>query len=560
MPVSDRDQQGVHLLLSRLAVSLILIIAESGLLLIGFAVPVGTCFAQEGPPQDVVRLPSVPNPPQPGLDANATSDQKVPKLPEPGAAAKPEAGSKGDQAESATKEKKEKEKDKEEDKDKKDNEDEKAAPQCSNFHAQATTVAQGDPGFPAQYSGPNSLNPAGERQGTVAADLFAGIRLWHGAEMHADALMWQGFGLSNTFGVEDFPSGDAFKIGTEIPDFMLARWFVRQTFGFGGEQEDVPDGQLTLRGKQDISRLTLTVGRFTPTDVFDNNSYAHDAHTQFLNWAAVANLAWDYPADSIGFTTGISLELNQPQWALRYGWFQMPGEMNGLTAEDQIFCWPGSGSDGNFWRSWGMMTEFERRYKLDEHPGALRLMAWLDSADFASFAVATPILIANPPTPPIPPGAGITIPPEAFAYRYKYGFGINWEQELSKTVGVFSRVGWNDGHEAAWTYTDANWSVSWGASIKGARWHRPDDTVGVLGVVSGASPEQIAFLKAGGTGILNGDGNLTYSPEKALELYYDFPIGKTAHFALDYQFVGDPAFNADRGPVSIFGVRLHWEE
>ena len=435
-----------------------------------------------------------------------------------------------------------------------------AVPQRSNFHAQATTVAQGDPGFPAKYSGPNSLNSAGERQETLAADLFAGVRLWNGAEMHADALMWQGFGLSNTFGIEAFSNGDGFKAGTQIPDFMLARWFLRQTFGLGGEQEDVPDGQLTLAGKQDVSRLTLTVGRFTPTDMFDNNTYAHDAHTQFLNWAACNNLTWDFPSDSIGYTTGISLELNQPKWALRYGFFQMPGQMNGFTAEDQIFCWPGAGTDGNFWRSWGMMTEFERRYRIEDHPGALRLMAWLDSADFASFAVATPLLLANPPPPDTPPGVGITIPPAAFAYRYKYGFGLNWEQELSKNVGVFSRVGWNDGQEAAWTYTDANWSVSLGASIKGAKWNRPGDTVGLLGVLSGASSEQIAFLKAGGTGILNGDGNLTYSPEKVLETYYDFPIGKTAHFMLDYQFVGDPAFNADRGPVSIFGVRLHWEE
>ena len=125
---------------------------------------------------------------------------------------------------------------------------------------------------------------------------------------------------------------------------------------------------------------------------------------------------------------------------------------------------------------------------------------------------------------------------------------------------MFSRVGWNDGHEVAWTYTDANWSVSLGTSVKGAKWHHPDDTVGIFGAISGASPEQIEFLKAGGTGILNGDGNLTYSPEKVLELCYDLPIGKTAHFTMDYEFVGDPAFNADRGPVSVFGVRLHWEE
>jgi high affinity Mn2+ porin len=442
---------------------------------------------------------------------------------------------------------------------KKEEEQKKLLPQGWNFHAQSTAVAQGDPAFQAAYSGPNSLNKYGERQGTIVADLFAGAPLWRGAEVHVDALMWQGFGLSNTFGIEAFPSDDAYKAGTEIPDFMFAHLFIRQTFGLGGEQEDVPDGHFTLAGKQDVSRLTFTVGRLSPTDIFDNNAYAHDAQSQFLNWAMTSNITWDYPQDTVGYTTGLTVELNQPQWALRYGWFQMPGIMNGFTADDRIFMWPGSGTGGQFWRSWGMMTELERRWRIDDHPGAIRFLGWLDQADFASFAVATPILRANPPPPDTPPGAGITIPPAAFDYRYKYGFGLNWEQELSKNVGVFSRFGWNDGHEAAWTYTDANWSVSLGASVKGGNWHRPDDTFGLAGILSGASPEQIEFLKAGGTGILNGDGNLSYDCEKVVETYYDFPIGKSAHFAVDYQFVGDPAFNRDRGPVSVFAVRLHWE-
>ena len=378
--------------------------------------------------------------------------------------------------------------------------------------------------------------------------------------MHVDALMWQGFGLSQTFGVEAFPNGDAYKAGTEIPDFMVARLFIRQTFGLGGEQEDVPDGQLTLAGKQDISRLTFTVGRFTPTDIFDNNTYAKDPHTQFLNWAMITNLTWDYPSDSVGYTTGIAVELNQPNWALRYGFFQMPGVENGFTADDQIFMWPGEGSGGDFWRSWGMMTELERRYKINDHPGAIRFMVWLNEADMASFNVATALLRVNPPPPDAPQGASSTVPAAAFAYRYKYGFGLNWEQEVTKNVGVFSRLGCNDGHEVACTYTDANWSASLGAGVKGAAWKRPDDIVGLAGVLSGASREQIEFLKAGGTGILNGDGNLTYACEKVLETYYDFPIGKAARFALDYQFVGDPAFNSDRGPVSVFAVRIHWEE
>jgi high affinity Mn2+ porin len=435
-------------------------------------------------------------------------------------------------------------------------------PRGWNFHAQATAVVDFDPGFRAKYSGPNSLNSQGERQETLSTDLFAGAPLWNGAELHADLLMWQGFGLSNTFGVEAFPSGDAFKAGMKVPDFMLAHFFVRQTVGLGGEQEDVPDGQLTLKGRQDVSRLTFTVGRFSPSEICDNNTYAHDAHTQFLNWAAGTNLAWDYPADAVGYTTGLAVELNQPDWALRYGWFQMPGLMNGFTADDRIFMWPSAEitSDGAFWRSWGMMTELERRWKLDDHPGAIRLLAWLDQARFASFAVATALLRITPPPPDAPQGAGATIPPAAFDYRYKYGFGLNWEQEIAKNVGLFSRLGWNDGHEAAWAYTDANWSVSLGTSIKGAAWCRSNDTLGLAGVLAGASRQQIEFLKAGGTGILNGDGNLSYDCEKVLEAYYDIPIGKVARFAVDYQFVGDPAFNRDRGPVSVFGVRLHWEQ
>ncbi len=160
----------------------------------------------------------------------------------------------------------------------------------------------------------------------------------------------------------------------------------------------------------------------------------------------------------------------------------------------------------------------------------------------------------------VPAGASITVPAAAFAYRYKYGFGISWDQEIMKDVGVFSRIGWNDGQEVAWTYTDVNWSASLGTSIKGAKWNRPDDVFGFMGVLSGASAQQIEFLKVGGTGILNGDGNLTYGSEKVIESYYDFPIGKGCRFAFDYQFVYDPAFNADRGPVNIFAIRLHWEQ
>ena len=425
-----------------------------------------------------------------------------------------------------------------------------ATEQTWNWHVQNTAIVQGDFGFPAKYSGPASLNSQGEVQQTVTFDLFAGLRLWSGAEAHVDGLLWQGYGLTQTHGVESFPNGDAYKAGTETPEFMFARLFIRQTIGFGGEQEDVPDDQLTLAGKQDISRLTFTLGRFSPLDVCDHNTYAQDPHTQFMNWAMMGNLTWDYGQDTLGYALGLAVELNQPNWALRYGVFEMPRDKNGFSGDDHYLMLPPSGDYGPFLKAWAMMAEFERRWSLNTHPGAIRFLAWLNEANMASYSAATAILLADGP------GADISA---ARAFRYKYGFGLNWEQEVMKNVGLFSRSGWNDGREETWTFTDANWSVSLGLSVKGESWRRPDDTIGLAGVLSGASRDNQKFLEAGGQDMLDGDGTLTYGPEKVLETYYDFKIWKTIHAAVDYQFITDPAFNQARGPVSVFAARVHWE-
>ena len=159
---------------------------------------------------------------------------------------------------------------------------------------------------------------------------------------------------------------------------------------------------------------------------------------------------------------------------------------------------------------------------------------------------------------PIRPGDNADITPSR-AYRYKYGFGLNWEQEIVKNVGVFSRAGWSNGKTEAWVFSDVDYSLSAGLSIKGAAWHRPDDTVGLAGVANGLSHVHQEYFEAGGTGILAGDGALAYGWEKILETYYDCELWKTFQLAVDYQFVSDPAFNRDRGPVSFFGARLHWQ-
>jgi high affinity Mn2+ porin len=383
---------------------------------------------------------------------------------------------------------------------------------------------------------------------------MAGLRLWSGAEAHIDGLLWQGFGIGDAHGIEGFPSGEAYRLGTREPNGMISRFFLRQTIGLGGEREAVADGPLALAGRQDVARVTITVGRLASSDIFDQNAYANSPNTQFLNWGLVNNEGWDYPADAVGFTTGLAVEWNERSWTLRYGVFQEPGQQNGLTADDRYLKWPydpsanGPSSDGQPLRAWAMMVEGEHRWTIADHPGAIRLLAFLNRADMADYAEATALLRAD--------GLGADLS-SALAYRCKYGFGLNWQQEVSANLGVFSRLGWNDDREQGWMFSDVGYTGSVGVSIKGASWHRSDDTYALAVLVNGCSIQEQRFLAAGGTGILAGDGGLDYGLEKILETYYDCAVWASVHTAIDYQLIANPAFNRNRGPVSVFGVRLH---
>jgi high affinity Mn2+ porin len=403
-----------------------------------------------------------------------------------------------------------------------------------NYHMQATYVGDWHSSFPAQYSGPESLDNHSLTAETVSVDLFLGARLWQGAEFHVDGLFWQGFGFNQTLGIEAFPSAEAYKIGSFAGNVCPARVFFRQVIGLGGDQEPVADDALHLGGQQDVSRITLTVGEISVLDIFDQNSYAGDAANQFLNWALVGNEAWDYPANSLGFITGLAAELNQPNWTARHGFFQMPTHQNGMGINQQ------------FLQSWGMVTEFERRFVLNNHPGAVRWLSFLNRVDSGTYADA----LDNPVRPAV-----VATP----HYCLNYGFCLNTEYELTKGLGAFARLGWNDGQTPDWCYADVQKSGSAGLSIKGDFWHRPNDTVGLAGIVNGISRVQQQYFTDGGLGILAGDGTLSYGLEKTLETYYKFQIWKNFSGTADYQFVIDPAYNEARGPVSILGMRVHWE-
>ena len=308
--------------------------------------------------------------------------------------------------------------------------------------------------------------------------------------------------------------------------------------GLGGEQEEVADGPNQLSDKRDIDRITLIVGRFAVGDFFDNNAYAHDPRADFMNWAMWSSGAYDFPADLPGYTRGAVVELNRKDWAVRGGLFQVPDAPN---------------SDTLVYKMGGAVVEFEERHSIFEQPGKLRVGVFANGGNTANYREVLTLAAANP---------ALNINDIATAtqrIRSKCGFYVNLEQLIVNDVGLFARASWNDGQNQILSFTDIDRSLSAGLSIKGSRWGRPDDTVGIGGAINGLSAGHRDFLAAGGIGLLIDDGQLNYRTERILEAYYAYSVIKGVTMTADYQLVVNPAYNADRGPVSIFSGRLHAE-
>ena len=407
-----------------------------------------------------------------------------------------------------------------------------------NIHGQFTFIGQGYPPFHSPYEGPQSLTGNSQFKNTISATAFIGFRPWDGTEVYIDPELMQGFGLSNTFGVAAFPNGEAQKSNFPMPRVDIARIFVRQTFGLGGEQETIEDGPNQIAGKQDISRITITAGKFVVTDFFDTNAYANDPRTDFLNWNIYGGGSYDLTMDKLSYTWGAFAELNQKQWALRAGYFLVPTTSNVNTFDMQI---PSRGE---------YVAELEWRYSLLSQPGKVRLFGWENRATAGSYAEA----VALPSTSPNYPD--ITLTREV---RNNYGFVVNAEQALTNDVGIFSRITWDAGQTEKIGWTDCDASASLGAVVKGTSWGRTGDVIGIGGVIEALSPKAQAYFEAGGLGILIGDGKLSYRTERVLEAFYAYSVNKVATLTFDYQLFVNPAYNADRGPVSIFAARLHLE-
>jgi len=403
-------------------------------------------------------------------------------------------------------------------------------------HGQTTFVEQYAPPFRSPYVGQNSLIP---NQGRETWDVTAGVgvKLWQGAELWFDPEIDQGFGLSATVGVAGFPAGTAFKVGASVPYARLQKMFLRETIDLGGETQKTDAGFNQFAGSQTADRLVVTIGKFAATDVFDVNKYANNPRKDFMNWVLINTGTFDYAADAWGYTYGAAAEWYEDKWTFRGGWFDLAVVPNSLDLDLSF-------------RQLQWLGEIERRYDLWGHPGKLAVTGFLSQARMGSFQDAIALAQAT--------GGPANIA-AVRKYQSRGGVSVNLEQEVSTDLGVFMRAGWADGNVEPYSYTDVDRTVAAGLSLKGKQWGRPEDTFGLAGIVNDISKVHQQFLNAGGLGILVGDGMLPHpGPEQIVETYYAFPL-LAATVALDYQFIVNPAYNRDRGPVSVIGARVHAE-
>ncbi|WP_298256323.1 carbohydrate porin [Bradyrhizobium sp.] len=411
-------------------------------------------------------------------------------------------------------------------------------------HGQATFVEQAHPAFHSPYEGPNSLSGAADAKETFDTTLSIGVKLWRGAEFWANPEIDQGFGFDSTHGVAGFVSAEAYKIGSSTPYARLQRAFLRQTINLGGDTEKVDDDFTQFKGTRSTDRLVLTVGRFGINDIFDTNKYANNPKSDFLNWSLVNAGTFDYAGDGWGYSYGAAGEWYTGQWTLRAGVFDLSATPAGGVS-------PLGGTLDPTFQQFQLVGEIERRYDLGGQPGKIKITGFLSNGRAGNFndAVALAQITGMP--------ADINA---VRAYTSRPGVSLNVEQQVMDNLGVFLRAGWADGQIEPWDFTDIDRTVSGGVSIGGKSWGRPDDTIGIAGVVNGISSAHIAFLNTGGLGILIGDGQLTnYGLEKILEAYYSIALNASTKLTFDYQFVDNPGYNADRGPANVFAGRLHWQ-
>lgn len=408
-----------------------------------------------------------------------------------------------------------------------------------NLYWQVTAIPQYHGKFHSPYEGSNSLRDERELDASLTGTVFLGLRLARHTELYIDPEIAGGEGFSNVAGIANFPNGEMPRVSSVTPTPYLARAYIEQDFGWGGKLETVESGENQLGGRRRVDRYTFIFGKFSAADFFDDNRYSHDPRTQFMGWAAMDNGAWDYPADTRGYTWGWVHQFHTENWTFTYGSALEPKIANGMQLDLRPL------------RDRADMFQVERRWNIGKHPGAIRPLGFLLHTDSGSYQEALDIAAKTNTVPDINKTLRLG--------RLKYGGGVSFEQEIAGGVGVFSRLGWNDGRTESFAFTAIDRVASSGLSVSGSRWRRPHDTFGSMFTASGLSAVHAAYLAAGGLDFNIGDGRLNYAPEYVWESYYSARVARGVFASLDVQYIANPAYNHDRGPVWAEGLRLHIE-
>ena len=415
------------------------------------------------------------------------------------------------------------------------------SPEIEDWNAkyQTTYVWQAQPAFAAAYSGPNSLSDKREKSYSFTATAAFGYRPWAGGELYFDPEVAQGVALSKLTGLGGFTNGEIARVSGATPTFYRARLFLRQTWGMGGGSESVESDADQLSGVVDRQRVVLTIGNLSVLDIFDDNAYGHDPRTQFLNWALMTHGAYDYAADARGYSWGAALECHDDRWVVRTGRFLQPREPNQLPLDPDIL------------RHYGDQIEVERAHVLWGQPGKLRILAFRNRARMSRYSDALDLATQTGTTPDI--NAVRT------ADHVKRGRGINLEQAISTDIGLFARAMGADGETETYAFTAIDRSLSVGVLVKGNAWRRAHDSVGLAVGRNGLSTAHRDYLAGGGLGFFIGDGRLNYRSENIVEAFYSLGVTRSIWATADMQHIQNPAYNTDRGPVSVGTIRLHAE-
>jgi hypothetical protein len=408
--------------------------------------------------------------------------------------------------------------------------------------AQANFIRQQQPAFDAKYSGPNSFLPAAEHATSRVETLFAGFRIANRLEILADVESAGGAGLGNALGIAGFPNVDVVRNPSLSEDPYVSRVMLHYTIPLSRETAEATRNPLSLASTVPVRRLELRLGKMSTVDFFDLNSVGSDSHLQFMNWAIVNNGAYDYAADTRGYTYGLVAEYYSKFWAARFGEMLMPTVANGITLDWDIA------------RARGENFEFELHTSLlPKRATVFRPLSFVNHADMGSYREAIDGYLS-----------GKDAVPDITLYRRqgreKYGFGLNVEQELTPLWRAFARLGWNDGATESFAYTEIDRTAVVGSDIRGKAWHRSQDKAGAAYVANGLSGDHRRYLALGGLGFILGDGALDYGLEKIFETYYTAHVWRGISFAVDYQHITNPGYNQDRGPVSVVSLRLHLED